>query len=77
MTLKNKKVRTPSNPSIDTKNGSVEPIILNGADCSVKSEPKTEKSSQIIYSRFCSLLKPEFEKFENSLLLDKFIELIA
>ena len=62
---------------IPNKKGAEGANSNNGADCSVKSEPKTEKSSQIIYSRFCSLLKPEFEKFENSLLLDKFIELIA
>lgn len=30
-TGRNDQVRTPPNPSIDTKNGSVEPIILNGA----------------------------------------------
>ena len=34
---RNEQVRTPSNPSIDTKNGSVEPIILNGAGDGIRT----------------------------------------
>lgn len=34
---RNEQVRTPSNPSIDTKNGSVEPINLNGAGDGIRT----------------------------------------
>ena len=55
-------------------------LFKNGAGCRVKSEPFNEKYklySDFVQNKFNTILKPEFEKVENIILLEQFSTLTA